>query len=99
VLRGRERQPAAADKDIGWPDRFLNMLQVFKPTSPMSVGSWLLAATGGAQSAATTCELLAVLPRVEAGAPACSGMLGPAPATARKRLHGRLDLTLPRAVE
>jgi hypothetical protein len=59
----------------------------------------LLAATGSAESAATTCELLAVLPWVGAGAQACSGMLGPALATARKRLHGRRDLTLPRAVE
>jgi DMSO reductase anchor subunit len=29
--------------DLGRPERFLNMLRVFKPTSPMSVGSWLLA--------------------------------------------------------
>lgn len=29
--------------DLGRPSRFLNMLRVFKPTSPMSVGSWLLA--------------------------------------------------------
>jgi hypothetical protein len=30
--------------DLGRPDRFLHMLRVFKPTSPMSVGVWLLAA-------------------------------------------------------
>jgi len=30
--------------DLGRPERFANMLRVFKPTSPMSVGSWLLAA-------------------------------------------------------
>lgn len=29
--------------DLGRPARFLNMLRVLKPTSPMSVGSWLLA--------------------------------------------------------
>lgn len=29
--------------DLGRPARFLNMLRVFKITSPMSVGSWLLA--------------------------------------------------------
>ncbi|WP_031470304.1 NrfD/PsrC family molybdoenzyme membrane anchor subunit [Sciscionella sediminilitoris] len=28
--------------DLGRPERFLNMLRVFKPSSPMSVGSWLL---------------------------------------------------------
>src|SRR5262245_31581312 len=32
--------------DLGRPARFMNMLRVFRPTSPMSVGSWLLAATG-----------------------------------------------------
>jgi len=30
--------------DLGRPERFANMLRVFKPTSPMSVGSWLLSA-------------------------------------------------------
>jgi Polysulphide reductase, NrfD len=73
--------PLLLVKDLGRPERFLNMLRVFKPTSPMSVGSWLLAATGTAQSAATTCELLDVLPRVGGGAQACSGLLGPALAT------------------
>lgn len=29
--------------DLGRPSRFLNMLRVFRPTSPMSMGSWLLA--------------------------------------------------------
>lgn len=33
--------------DLGRPERFLNMLRVFRPTSPMSVGSWALAAVGG----------------------------------------------------
>lgn len=32
--------------DLGRPARFLNMLRVFRPTSPMSVGSWALAAFG-----------------------------------------------------
>src|SRR5690242_11319832 len=73
--------PLLLVKDLGRPERFLNMLRVFKPTSPMSVGSWLLAATGTAQSAATTCELLDVLPRVGGGAQACAGLLGPALAT------------------
>lgn len=30
--------------DLGRPARFLNMLRVFRPTSPLSVGSWILAA-------------------------------------------------------
>lgn len=32
--------------DLGRPKRFLNMLRVFKPQSPMSVGSWTLALFG-----------------------------------------------------
>jgi formate-dependent nitrite reductase membrane component NrfD len=32
--------------DLGRPARFLNMLRVFRPTSPMNVGSWVLAAAG-----------------------------------------------------
>lgn len=28
--------------DLGRPARFLNMLRVFRPTSPMSMGSWIL---------------------------------------------------------
>ncbi len=32
--------------DLGRPERFLNMLRVFKPTSPMSMGTWLLSGFG-----------------------------------------------------
>ncbi|WNZ65785.1 polysulfide reductase NrfD [Myxococcus sp. MxC21-1] len=32
--------------DLGRPARFLNMLRVFRPTSPMSIGSWVLAGSG-----------------------------------------------------
>ena len=34
--------------DLGKPQRFLNMLRVFRPTSPMNVGAWILTGTGGA---------------------------------------------------
>lgn len=34
---------AALVHDLGRPARFFNMLRVLKPSSPMSVGSWLLA--------------------------------------------------------
>lgn len=34
--------------DLGRPSRFLNMLRVFRPTSPMSVGAWILAVSGSA---------------------------------------------------
>ncbi len=32
--------------DLGRPERFLNMLRVFRPSSPLSVGSWVVAAAG-----------------------------------------------------
>jgi formate-dependent nitrite reductase membrane component NrfD len=38
--------------DLGRPERFLNMLRVFKPRSPMSVGAWTLAVFGGASTLA-----------------------------------------------
>ena len=36
--------------DLGRPERFLNMLRVFKVTSPMSVGSWILAVSSSSSS-------------------------------------------------
>jgi formate-dependent nitrite reductase membrane component NrfD len=43
--------------DLGRPERFYNMLRVFKPTSPMSVGSWVLSAFGGALGLAAASEV------------------------------------------
>jgi formate-dependent nitrite reductase membrane component NrfD len=34
--------------DLGKPQRFLNMLRVFRPTSPMNVGAWILSGASGA---------------------------------------------------
>lgn len=39
--------PAFLISDLGKPVRFINMLRMFKITSPMSVGSWVLVAVGG----------------------------------------------------
>jgi hypothetical protein len=38
--------------DLGRPERFMNMLRVFKPQSTMSVGSWTLAAFSASSAAA-----------------------------------------------
>jgi Polysulphide reductase, NrfD len=43
--------------DLGRPSRFINMLRVFKVQSPMSMGSWTLAAFGGASAAAAFAKL------------------------------------------
>ncbi len=42
--------------DLGRPERFLNMLRVFKIQSPMSVGAWTLTAFGTFASAAVFAE-------------------------------------------
>jgi hypothetical protein len=44
--------------DLGRPERFLNMLRVFKVQSPMSVGAWTVAAFGTASSAAAFADLV-----------------------------------------
>lgn len=49
--------PLLLIKDLGKPSRFLNMLRVFKITSPMNVGAWLLLANGGATSLAAGLNL------------------------------------------
>ena len=33
--------------DLGMPSRFINMLRVFRPTSVMNMGAWILSGTGG----------------------------------------------------
>jgi formate-dependent nitrite reductase membrane component NrfD len=63
--------------DLGRPERFLNMLRVFKPTSPMSVGSWLLSGFGGAAVASAACAVTGRLPRAGAAATAGAAVLGP----------------------
>jgi formate-dependent nitrite reductase membrane component NrfD len=44
--------------DLGRPERFYNMLRIFKPRSPMSMGAWALTAFGGLASAAVGADLL-----------------------------------------
>ena len=44
--------------DLGRPERFLNMLRVFKIQSPMSVGAWVLALFSSTSGAAVFAELV-----------------------------------------
>jgi hypothetical protein len=67
--------------DLGRPARFVNMLRMFKPTSPMSVGSWILAGFTPLCAAATASELTGVLRPVGRAATYGAGALGPALAT------------------
>jgi len=44
--------------DLGRPERFYRMLRVAKPTSPMSMGTWMLAGYGPAIGLAAAAELV-----------------------------------------
>jgi len=67
--------------DLGRPSRFVNMLRVFKPSSPMSVGSWLLAAYGPAAGMAALSAVTGRLPRLGLAGTAGAAALGPAVGT------------------
>jgi hypothetical protein len=45
-------------KDLGRPGRFLNMMRIFKPRSPMSMGAWCLSAFSGVAFGAVAADLL-----------------------------------------
>jgi formate-dependent nitrite reductase membrane component NrfD len=55
--------PLLLISDLGKPARFLNMLRVFKVTSPMSVGSWIISAEGGLLSVTAAHEFLGWFPK------------------------------------
>jgi Polysulphide reductase, NrfD len=67
--------------DLGRRTRFLNMLRVFKVTSPMSVGSWVLAGYVPAAGVSALSALTGRLPRIGAAATAGSALLAPAVAS------------------
>ncbi|WP_225826196.1 NrfD/PsrC family molybdoenzyme membrane anchor subunit [Streptomyces naphthomycinicus] len=72
---------AALVHDLGRPARFLNMLRVFKPTSPMSVGSWLLAGYAPLALTAAATEVTGRYRPVGSAATVAAAFLGPAVAT------------------
>jgi hypothetical protein len=68
--------PVLLTLDLGRPERFHHMLRVFKPTSPMSMGSWTLFAFSGALGTAALLGELGRLPRLAALADAAAAGLG-----------------------
>ncbi|SEP37452.1 Formate-dependent nitrite reductase, membrane component NrfD [Amycolatopsis saalfeldensis] len=72
---------AALIHDLGKPTRFLHMLRVLKPTSPLSVGSWILSPFSGLAAVAAASELSGILPGAGRLAGAAAGLLGPAMCT------------------
>jgi Polysulphide reductase, NrfD len=72
---------AALVHDLGQPKRFLHMLRVFKVTSPMSVGSWLLAGYVPLAGVAAASAVTGRVPRIGAAATGGAALLGPAVAS------------------
>lgn len=68
---------AALTLELGRPERFLHMLRVAKPTSPMSMGSWILSAHSGLVSAAAASEVTGRMRRLGTAAGAASALTGP----------------------
>ena len=73
--------PVLLIADLGRPSRFYNMLRVFKPTSPMSVGSWLLGVYAPAAVGAAALGELGALPRLRRPLGVVAGVAGAAVAT------------------
>jgi formate-dependent nitrite reductase membrane component NrfD len=81
ALAGSLISPALLIMDLGRPARFLNMLRLFKRTSPMSVGSWVLTGFGATATASAGRELLGVFPAAGRAAQVAGAGLGPLLAT------------------
>jgi hypothetical protein len=62
--------------DLGRPERFLHMLRVFKPTSPLSVGSYILSPFSAAAGATAAVELLGWFPRLKRFGGIVAGLFG-----------------------
>jgi hypothetical protein len=76
ALGGVTASPALLVSDLGVPRRFLNMLRMFKVTSPMSVGSWILAASGATTAIATVHAWTGLLARPARLARPAAALLG-----------------------
>jgi DMSO reductase anchor subunit len=68
--------PALLISDLGRPERALNMFRVFKVTSPMSVGSWILGVSSGASTTAALLEAAGRLKPVKYAAELVSALSG-----------------------
>jgi len=68
-------------KDLGRPARFVNMLRVLKPTSPMSVGTWILSAYAPLNFVASASAISRRAPEIGRAAGIGAGLLGSAVAS------------------
>jgi formate-dependent nitrite reductase membrane component NrfD len=72
---------AALVHDLGRPARFVNMLRVLKPTSPMSLGSWLLLGYSSCSVATSASALTGRLPTLGRAGTVGAAVLGSGVAT------------------
>jgi len=73
--------PPLLVSDLGRPERFHHMMRVFKVTSPMNVGAWVLLVNGGASNTAAVLELLGILRPIRLLAGVVAAFFGPPLAT------------------
>ncbi|MDQ3710312.1 MAG: polysulfide reductase NrfD [Actinomycetota bacterium] len=81
ALGGVAVSPALLISDLGRPERFHHMWRVLRPTSPMSVGTWVLTVFGPAAGASAVLADLGWWPRLQRVAETVAGGLGPVMAT------------------
>ncbi|MBT0769645.1 polysulfide reductase NrfD [Kineosporia sp. J2-2] len=81
ALGGISLSLVALVHDLGRPERFVNMLRVAKPTSPMSMGTWLLTGYGPAAGATAAALATGLFPAAGRIAGLVAAGLGPAVAT------------------
>jgi hypothetical protein len=62
--------------DLGRPERFLHMLRVLKPTSALSVGTYILSPFSAAAGATAAVELLGWFPRLKRFGGAVAALFG-----------------------
>src|SRR5437588_9127538 len=80
-LAGIAVSPVLLILDLGRPSRFYNMLRVAKPTSPMSMGTWLITLFGPLSGGAAVSGLTGLFPGLGRVCAAGAGLLGPLVAT------------------
>jgi formate-dependent nitrite reductase membrane component NrfD len=76
AMGGIAVSPVLLISDLGVPSRFLNMLRMFKVTSPMSVGSWILSGSGATTTLACANALTGLFPVLGRAAKPAAALLG-----------------------
>jgi hypothetical protein len=76
AMAGIAVSPPLLISDLGVPRRFIYMLRMFKVTSPMSVGSWVLSGSGAATTLAAASVWTGRFPRLARVAKPAAALLG-----------------------